>query len=174
MPLVVVDNPDVNIWEENPHLSLISEFKEFRQHEGDKRSSDILKAIYYIWDPKSEIRDSSMSENKLINDITENLIGEKEFDWDKYAEIRDIYLDKTLSKLESLLLKYEAEVKDLDVMLTSWKWNKTNVKNRAEAVKQYKTLLEEYMETKDKAKMEADGEMQMRAGYQKSMLEGYG
>lgn len=173
MAFIIVDNPDINIWEHNPSLDLISEFREFKEKEGELRSSDILKAIYYIWDPKSDLRDSSIPESKLIADISNNLLGDPDFDWDAYDYIKEAYLEYNITKLESLLLTYEKEIHDLNEVLMNWRWDKNNINDKANAVKQYKVLFNEYIEIKEKAKMEAEEFSEMLGGYQKSMLEEY-
>lgn len=174
MAFIVVDNPEIDVWVENPSLGMIEEFREFRKVEGDERSSNIIKAIYYIWDPKSDLKDSGVSEEKLIEDVTTSMIKDESFDWEDYEEIKEAYLKYNISKVESLLLQYEEEIKGLNSLLESWKWNKKDIKEKAFAISQYKVLFESYMELYERAKAEADDAMEMRAGYQKSMLESLG
>jgi hypothetical protein len=173
MAFITVDNPDINIWKQNPALNLITEFQEFKLEEGDSRSSDILKAIYYIWDPKSDLRDSGVTEKKLIEDVSKNLLGDPDFDWDKYDHIKELYQTNNYTKLETMLLRYEKEINDLNDLLKEWPWSKTDIKDRSEAVKQYKILFDEYIDIHEKAKMEAEELSDMYGGYQKSMLEDF-
>lgn len=173
MPFIIVESPEDNIWKVNPSLELISEFKDFKQQEGEERSSNILKAIYYIWDPKSNLRDSGIKEDQLLRDVTSNILGD-DFNWDDYEEIRNAYLNFNITKLESLLLRYEKEIEDLNAMLETWKWDKKDVVQRGKAVAQYKALFDEYISTAEKARMEAEELSDMLGGYQKSMLESFG
>lgn len=173
MPFIAIESPEDNIWEKNPSLELIKEFKELKQVEGEERSSNILKAIYYIWDPKSDIRDSGVSEDKLLEDVTTNMLG-PDFNWDDYEEIQEAYLNFNITKLESLLLRYEKEIEDLNKMLEDWKWTKKDVVQKGNAVRQYKMLFDEYIQIKDKARMEAEEMYDMLGGYQKSLIEDYG
>lgn len=173
MPFVVVENPEENIWDTNPGLELITEFRDFKAKEGEIKSSNIIKAIYYIWDPKSPLRDSGLPEEKLIEDNTKNIIGDKNFNWDDYEDIKEFYLKYNISKIEALLLQYEDEVKGLNELLADWPWTKKGVKEKSFAVSQYKGLFESLMEISDKVRADASDEMEMRAGYQKTMVEMY-
>lgn len=174
MPFLVVNSPEENIWETNPSLDLITEFRSFRKKHGDDHSSDVIKAIFYIWDPKSDLRDSGMTHEEIVDDINTNLLGDKDFDWDAYGDIRDTYMSVNISPLEARLNRYKNEIDGLDRMLQGWSWNKSDVKNRADAVKAYKELMEQYIEIADKVKMEHDDNYEMMAGYQKSMVENVG
>src|SRR6188472_3824244 len=127
MPFIRVPTPECNIWEENPALSLISEFKEFKASEGAKKSSAILKAIFYIYDPKSTLKDSGIDGDKLVTDITANVIKIKDFNWHEYQEIIDTYLKFNISKLESMLLSYEKQITDLNKILDKWVANKDDI-----------------------------------------------
>ncbi len=174
MAFIRIEDPDENIWKTNPSLKLISDFEDFKEKEGEDRSSSILKAIFYIWDPKSELRDSGVSESQLIEDVTKNLINDPDFNWDDYDHIKTLYQETNITKIEGLLLRYEKEIHDLNTILEDWKWNKKEIKDRAAAVSQYKVLFDEYVEVKDKVKMETDELSEMYGGYQKSMLEDFG
>jgi len=171
---IKIPNPDVNIWEENPGLSLINDFKHFRKQEGEQRSSSILKAIYYIWDPKSDFHQLNKSEGEIIAEINENVIGEVDFDWDKYEHIKDLYFEYAITKTEKLLLNYEKDLFDLDEMLETWKWSKKDIKARAEAVKQRKILWEEFLLVKEKAVEERENMSALRADYELSIVEELG
>lgn len=173
MPFIIVESPEDNIWDRNPSLELIGDFKKFKETEGEDRSSDILKAIFYIWDPKSDLRDSGLEHDKLIEDVTSNVINDPDFNWDDYEHIKELYLDNNLTKLEKLLLRYESEIEDLNTMLEEWKWNKKEIKARSEAVRAYKILFDEYIEIRDKARIESDDIADMLGGYQKSMIEDF-
>lgn len=174
MAFIIVDNPEANIWEDNPSLGIISEFKKFRESEGEERSSNILKAIYYIWDPKSDLRDSGISHEKLLEDVTTNIIKDPDFDWDKYDYMRELYMEFNITTTEKFLLRYEKEINDLDVILKDWPWDKKNIRDRADAVRQYKSLLEEYVKFREEALAEAEELNELYGGYTKSMFEDFG
>lgn len=174
MAFIVVEKPDVNIWKENPALELIKEWREFKKKEGVERSSDILKAIYYIWDPKSELRDSGVDESQLIEEVTSSIINDPEFNWDDYDHIKDLYLKHNITKIQKLFLRYEKEIEDLNMILEDWKWERLNIQDKAAAVKQYRELFDQCIEIRDKVYMEIEDIKEMEGGYQKSLLEEYG
>jgi len=174
MAFIIVETPDDNIWEKNPSLELISVFKDFKDSLGEEKSSNIIKAIYYIWDPKSKVKDSGVSEDTLVEDVTSSIIKDDKFNWDDYEYIKKAYIENNISKMESLLLRYEKEIIDLNTMLEGWKWSKTDIKARSEAVKAYKVLFDEYIEVASKVKAENDEIAEFFGNYQKSMLESFG
>lgn len=174
MALIQEVNPDVSIWKQNPALGLIKEFKELKLKEGDERSSNIIKAIFYIWDTKSKLRDSGLSEQQLIEDINTSVIGDPDFNWHEYWDFKEFFIAKNVSKLESMLIGYENDIRDLEQMLADWKWGKKDLKQKAEARKQLKILVEEYADLKRKALAEADENVVLEGGYTKSLVEGLG
>jgi hypothetical protein len=174
MSFVLVEDPEINIWEKNPELALIIEFAEFREKEGEIRSSDILKAVYYIHDPKSKLRDTSVSQIDLIHTVNTTVLEDPKFNWDDYDYIVDVYLKYNTSKIESLLLRYEDEIEQLNKILESWKWDKSNIKDRADALKQYQTLLTELSDLRERVLAETNEHMEMHGGYQTSLIEDLG
>lgn len=174
MPFIIVNNPSDNIWEVNKELELISEFRNFKKKEGEHRSSQILKAIYYIWDPKSNINDSGFSEDKLMDDVTQSLVDDPDFNWEDYEDIKQLYLDNNLSKNEQLLIKYRKEIQGLSELLDTWGWSKSDAKLKGEVVSQYKRLFEDLKEVESKFLMEKHEMEEMLGNYVKSRFEKYG
>lgn len=174
MAFVKVESPDCDFWALNPSLKLIKEFKKLIETEGYERSSNILKSIYYVWDPKSNLKDSGLSQDKLKEDMAENLIGDPNFDWDIYEPVVDLYLKFNTSELESMLIHYEKEINDLNTLLGGWTWSKKDVKDKAYAVSQYKSLFDDYIEIKNRVTNEHENIISLEGGYQKSMLESMG
>lgn len=174
MAFIIVQNPDENIWETNPVLQIVSKFIKFKLDEGDERSSNILKAIYFIWDPKSALAKSGMTHEEILKDVNSNILKDENFNWGDYAEIRETYLKTNLSPIESRLRRYQDEIDSLDKMLKDWPWGRKDVIARSSAVKAYKELFEQYMEVADKVQMEHDEAYEMLGGYQKSFIEELG
>lgn len=174
MALITDINPDITIWEQNPGLQFITEFKLLRLKEGDERSSNIIKSIFYIWDPKSKVRDSGLTEEQLIADMNLNLIGDENFNWHEYWEFKEFFIEKNISKLEALYMEHEQEIHELKLMLSEWKWGKKDTTQKAAAMKQHKQLLEEAAELKQKISQEAEENVILEGGYTKSLVEGFG
>lgn len=173
MGFITLNNSEENIWEINPFLDLISEFKELKRKEGEETSSNILKAIYLIWDPKSDLRESGLPETKLMNDVTESLLG-KSFNWDKYDHIREAYMEYNISELEREFLRCGKELKDFNDFLEKWTWTKEGAKERATVMKQYKELISDYVRAKENFIQERTEIEEMEGGYTKSFLENMG
>lgn len=170
---VIIIDPDINIWDEFKFLETISEFKTLKIEEGEERSSNILKAVYFIWDPKSELRDSSFDEKKVINDINSSLL-EPDFNWDNYDHIREAWMKFCTSKAETLLLRYEDEINGLNTLLEKWIWSKEDAKAKAELVKTYRTLFDDFIEVKNEFEAEKQELIEFLGGYELSMIEEYG
>lgn len=174
MAFIIVNSPSDNIWEINKELEIITEFRQLKKDEGEFKSSQILKAIYYIWDPKSNINNSGFDEDKLIQDVTETLIGDPDFKWEDYEAIKQVYLENNLSKNEKLLLKYRKEIQGLSDLLDTWAWSKSDAKTKGEVVSQYKRLFEDLKEVETKFLMEKHEMEEMLGNYVKSRFERYG
>ena len=173
MPLVSIKKSNINIWDEYPDLDVIDVFKKLRKEEGDEKSSNILKSIYYIWDPKSDKRDSGFTEEELIKDINKNLIGDKNFKWAEYEEVKEAWFKYCLTNTERLLQYYENEIDGLNEMMKDWTWTKHDASEKAAAMRNYKQLLTEYSEVKNLFTQEKIEREKMEAGYQLSMIESY-
>lgn len=172
--LVYITDVEASVWEQCPGLDLLTEFKKFKEQEGEERSSNIIKSIFYIWDPKSNLRDSGYDEASLIKDMNENVIGDSDFDWEDYEDFKAFYMDHNLSEAENLLKKYRNEIDGLDQLLSTWKWTKEDAAERAKLVSTYKALFDDYLEVKAQVDIEHESLSEMRGGYTKSKFENYG
>jgi uncharacterized protein YihD (DUF1040 family) len=171
--VIIVDDPKDNIWEKNPHLEIITEFKDFKKQVGFRKSSKVLTALFLIYDPKSPLRNQGWTEEEILEDVNKNYLTYKNFDWDDYEDIKEVYLNKTISKIEKLFIQYEKDLEDLNLVMRSWKYDKNNVKERSALIKEYKTLLADYMELRSKVE-EQKKTIQNRAGYKESLAEKLG
>lgn len=171
MPIVVLNKSNINLWDEYPDLELIEEFRILKQEEGYDKSNNILKAIYYIWDPKSDKRDSGFSEEELIKDITKNLIGDKNFIWAKHDKTKEAWLKYCFTKTDTLLKELEDEIEAFHLMIKKWKWTKADSLDKAAAMKAYNALFTDYAEIKKLHVSEKLEREEMEGGYQISMLE---
>lgn len=172
--MIVVEDPKDNIWTENPHLELVTEFKDFKDKEGTRKSSKILTAIYLIWDPKSNLRNAGMSDLEILEDVTNNYLSYKDFNWDDYGYIKDIYFEKCISKTEKLFLRIESDLDDFNNILEKYKFSKDNAADRAKLTKEYKALLLEYMDVKTRVQEEKKNMNQNRDNYTDSLIESFG
>ena len=171
MPIVELRKSDINLWVEYPDLDLIEEFRILREKEGDEKSNNILKAIYYIWDPKSDKRDSGFTEAELIKDINQNLIGIKTFKWEKYEHVKEAWFKYCLTKTDTILKEYEDQLEGLNEMLKNWAWSKDDASDKAAAMKTYKSLFEDYGDIKKQFSAEKAERDEFYGGYELSELE---
>jgi len=173
MPIVELKKPNINLWEEYPDLDIIEEFKKIRLAEGDEKSNNILKAIYYIWDPKSDKRDSGFTEQELIKDINKNLIGEKAFNWktkDREA-LKQAWFKYCMTKTDMLLRDYQEQVEGMNAMHREWPWSPENAKEKAASMSAYKTVFADYKDILKDFNNEKLEREEMEGGYQPSMNE---
>lgn len=173
MPIIELRKSNINLWEEFPDLDIITEFKKLREKEGDERSNAILKGIYYIWDPKSDKRDSGFTEEELIKDINKNLIGDKNFNWSEYEDVKQAWFKYCFTKTDSLLKSLEDEIEKLNEMIKNWTWTKKDASDKAATMKVYTSLYEDYKEIKMKFINEKHERDEMLGGYQITILEEY-
>lgn len=171
--LKITPDEDCNIWEHNPHLLLISVFKELKKKEGIKKSSNIIKSIYYIWDPKSDLKDSGASEKELIEEITNSLLS-KNFDWTKYDHIKEAYFKYCITEIESEHLRRGREVKKFGDFIEGWKWSSDDAKDKGTVMKQYKDIFKDWIESDAEFKQEKTSIEELGGGYVMSFLEEQG
>lgn len=163
---------DANVWDEFPELSLITKFREFREKEGDEKSSNIIKAIFYIWDVKSSFRKSGMTEDEIKKEIHKNLLGNPKFSWKKLQGIKLYFLDKNQTAAQKLFAETEIQIRELNHFLREeWEWSETNAKDKAAVMKQYKDLYKDYLDYKEAIAEEEIEFESTRGGYNKSFLE---
>lgn len=166
--------PDSNVWEKNPALTVIRQFRKLKEDEGDDRSNAIIKAIFLIWDTKSPLRDSGVSPEQLVEDVSQHLLGDADFNWDPYEEFRDFFIESNISKTEALMLKYEQEIEGLNKLLSNWKWSQKDADKRARIMKEYKSLFEDLAEVRSIVVEQVEMEEELEGGYNKSFLESFG
>lgn len=171
MPIVELRKSGINLWEEYPDLDLIEEFRALREKEGDERSNNILKAIYYIWDPKSDKHDSGFTEAELIEDINTNLLGQKKFNWNKYEKVKQAWFKYCMTKTDKILKDLEDQMEGLNQMLKDWAWSQDTAKEKADVMGKQTVLLRDYEPVRrlfSADKMERD---EFHGGYGLSGLE---
>jgi hypothetical protein len=171
MPIVELKKSGINLWEEYPDLEFITEFKELKDKEGAEKSNNILKAIYYIWDPKSDKRDSGFTEEELIKDINKNLIGEKNFKWSNYEKTKAAWDKYCLTKTDTILVEYETKISQVNEVIKTMPVTKENIKEIGDYLKLQKSLLLDYAEVKKEFVQEQISRAEMENGYVPSLNE---
>ena len=94
-----------NYWEANVELLIIPEFDKVYHKDKSKNkqdSSTILWGIYYAYHPESKYYNLP---NKL-EILEKNFIKQKDFNWDNYSDIVEIYKSMVLTDSERALVEW--------------------------------------------------------------------
>jgi hypothetical protein len=101
-----------DFWEQNPILGYMSPFNEFKKK---KNSSNIMKAIYMIYDSKSPYRATSKEEGDILAEVNKNFLNDEKFPWDEYDKIISAYKDVCISKLQKKVNDLMLEISEMDI-----------------------------------------------------------
>jgi hypothetical protein len=94
-----------NYWEANVELLIIPEFDKVYHKDKSKNkqdSSTVLWGIYYAYHPESKYYNLP---NKL-EILEKNFIKQKDFNWDNYSDIVEIYKSMVLTDSERALVEW--------------------------------------------------------------------
>lgn len=94
-----------NYWEINSELLIIPEFDKVYHKDKSKNKQDssvVLWAIYYAYHPESKYYNLP---NKL-EILEKNFIKQKDFNWDTYANLTEVYKSMVLSDSERALVEW--------------------------------------------------------------------
>lgn len=119
--LLKILDPTVSFWVAHPNFLSIGKFKAFHdQDKGKKKdkSSRIMWAIAFLVDlhPENTWRNKPEAEKKPV--LAEDVIGDKDFNWDDVQDLVDEYLDRCTSipkkELRNFLNKIHDRQKFID------------------------------------------------------------
>lgn len=97
---MVVGNPDLDFFEQNPHLKDITPFKDLIRKEGKKPASKIMWAIYKTEDIDSPLYTMPRAERRY--EVAKNYLEDEDFDWDKYKTLIDYYKKLAMPKVSKM------------------------------------------------------------------------
>lgn len=168
LDFVTLDDIKGDFWEQNPEIELHQPFANFKKN---KRSSDIMKAIYLVYDPKSISKRGNISEEQSKKDIAENLLGDPNFDWEPYVDIIRAYKEKCKTKLQVELEKWLYDIQERLQYGNELSWSdEAESKRKDDILLSHKKYMDAYIEVERKVKDEM-ASRRMKNGYHKSMLE---
>lgn len=98
-----------------------------------------------------------------------NYLGDEDFPWENYKELRDA-MENDMSRMDRLLLNAEKQLIERDKFLDKWKWTKEEAKDKNTLMASTKKLWDDYLEIKAKVDQEKK-EGTSRGGYKKSLIE---
>ena len=112
----ILKDIDEDFWEQNKELTFISPFSSFKKK---KNSSEVMKAIYLLYDHKSKLNESDTPFESRLDDVNKNFLGDANFDWSKYEEIVEAYKEKCVSFVFKELGKKKERVEEVDKTISS-------------------------------------------------------
>lgn len=168
MQFIEIEDFNQDFWEQNPELQYIEPFATFKKTKG---SSDIMKAIYLVYDFKSKFKIAGVSEEEAKRDVQKNFLKKKEFNWAQYIELIEAYKDMCTTKLQKSLQQYEEQLFGLQKFINSLSWESDeDAAIKTQSIKDYKMFLKDYKEYEDLVKEELK-EKRYKGGYRKSPAE---
>lgn len=168
MYFATLEDLDGNFWEQNPELKFIDPFSEFMKK---KNSSEIMKAIYLVYDFKSKFNIAGVSEDEAKKDIEKNFLKIKNFDWLDYHDIIEAYKDKCTTKVQKALQRFEKDLTGLQDYLDRLSWeDDEEAMLKKDIIKDIDSFYKKYKECEALVKEEMR-EKRYKGGYRKSPAE---
>lgn len=143
-----------NFWDINKELIYLEPYLKLIKEEGKNRSSDIMKAIYLCYDPKSPFQNTGgRTLEEIQNDIVNNFLEDPSFDWSQYSQLIEIYKKDSRTKLERELDYWEMQLRERREFIKELPWDdkpelKDNMLNKS------KKLFEDYISVIEKVENE--------------------
>lgn len=116
---VTIEDDKLGFWEQNPELTYMEPFATFSK---DKKSSDIMKAIYLVYDFKSKFNRAGISEDKAKEDVAKNYLKDSKFNWSKYSDIISAYKENCTTVKQKALERFEDDLEGLSRFMASLSW----------------------------------------------------
>lgn len=161
-----------NFWEVNPSLLTLTPYAQFYKKLGKRRSSNVMKAVWMIYDPKSKAQLSGeRSEKDLQKDIATHLLNEPSFDW-KDKELKKVIAAYRLdcrTFVERELMFWENELRERSIYQRELPWD-TERREKDEMLGTQKKLFEQYLDIKKEVDKERS-ERSFHGGTGKSLIE---
>jgi hypothetical protein len=171
MEFVIIEDLAGDFWEQNPELALMRPFSEFKKK---KNSSEIMKAIYLIYDFKSKFNVAKEPRERVIEDVNTNFLKQPNFDWGKLQDIIDAYVEKCKTPLQRDLEAMYEDLKGLRSYIARLSWEDDD---EAKIKKDYMKEIDTYYERCKNLEAKVLGEIQekrFKGNVRKSFIEGSG
>ena len=168
MQFIEIEDFEKDFWEQNPEIQFIEPFASFKKTKG---SSDLMKAIYLVYDFKSKFKIAGVNEEEAKRDVQKNFLKKKDFNWGQYNELIEAYKDMCTTKLQKSLMQYEEQLFGLQRYINSLSWDDDeDAAIKTQSIKDYKMFFKDYKEYEELVKEELK-EKRYKAGYRKSPAE---
>lgn len=157
-----------DFWELNQEMSYVTPFADFKK---TKNSAKIMCAIYMIYDPKSQLNNSGLSQVEVKEDISVNFLGSKDFDWSKVSNIVRSYQQYCKTRIEKELDKWYLAIKERMQTADDLDWE-DDFDIKEKIVSTHKKYIEDYNEVLASLKEERQEKL-MYGDYTPSLLESW-
>jgi type I site-specific restriction endonuclease len=159
-----------DFWSQNQQLAIVTPFADFKKK---KNSSNIMVAIFLIYDSKSYLKKMGMSTQEIIDDVNKNYLEDEDFDWEKYADIVEAYKDKCRSRLHKKVENMLDEIEQIEEARKNLVWDDpTEAKLKTELFDASKKLYNEAIDLQRKLNEEI-AELELEGDYVPSMIEDF-
>jgi hypothetical protein len=168
---VILEDLAGDFWEQNPEIALIEPFASFKKKKG---SSEIMKAIYLIYDFKSKFNVAKEPREKVIEDVNTNFLKQPNFDWTKHTDVIEAYQEKCKTPLQRDLEAVYEDLRGLRSYITRLSWEDDE---EAKIKKDYMKEIDSYYERCKNLEAKVLGEIQekrFKGNVRKSFVEGKG
>lgn len=171
IPFVELYSLEEDFWVQNPELSVMSPFAEFKKK---KNSGEIMKAIYLIYDFKSKFNIAKEPREKVIEDVNKNFLKQPNFDWSKYTDIVNAYIEKCKTPLQKDLEAMYFDLEGLRKYINRLSWEDDE---EAKIKKDYMKEIDGFYDKCKNLEAKVLGEIQekrFKGNVRKSFLESKG
>lgn len=164
---------DLNFWEVHPNFKSIREFRELRRLDKSKNkenSSRIMWAIALCKDKHIENTWRNEDDEDRLPLLAEDIIGDKDFDWDSIEDLMYIYEQRVLTKPERDLVQFETKMRERQKFIDSTSYTLDSYDEKGKPLKGTATQLDKMMVDSDKIYKRHE---ELKALYEKSEEDGH-
>lgn len=167
-------NTDENFWETNPSFKLIKEFKEFHDKDkskGKRNSSQIMWAVAFLIDPHEHNiwRNLIEEDRKML--IQDDFLKKKDFNWEDYEDLTDLYYKLVLTVPEKDYLELISKMTERKQFIKDTSYTLDNAKILDDMVLKTAKLYEELEVVKQKLSQSKQIDGETKGGMQESATE---
>jgi hypothetical protein len=163
MSIIAKYNEGINFWEANPQFKVIGGFGALYHSDKSKSkdtSSKIMWAISFFCDDSEENRLINLPETDRKSIIEDDYIKDKNFAWDKYKELIELYQKTQMTHQQRTLFNLKVKMEERDNFLLNTKYTLDNardldaiISNTPKLFEMVKTLQEEISRDKNHSVM---------------------
>lgn len=112
-------------WSVNPLMEYVTVFREFKRRY-KRRSTKIMNAVYMVYDPKSELKSSGLTEEEIKREVAVNYLKDENFPWEDHMELIEAYIAYCKTKVEKQLDNWYMELQLRDAYINGLSWDQNS------------------------------------------------